>query len=81
MSWPVVWCAPDEASATFAFVNSFANLGGLLGPALIGLLSHEEQGAESSEHFHALALLGGCAIFAGAMAAAFPVMMPVRNKA
>ena len=52
-------------------MNSLAQLGGLVGPALVGALSQAERGPESTEHAHALAILGSCAVAAGLLCACF----------
>ena len=43
----------------------------MVGPALVGMLSQVEGGAEASEHVHALVALGSAALVAGLMAAVF----------
>ena len=71
-SWPAVWAgAGAEAACSVSIINSLGNVGGMVGPALVGLLSQVEGGAEASEHIHALIVLGSTALVAGLMCAVF----------
>jgi len=75
MSWPATWASADgHAAATFAMVNSIGNLGGgLLGPAMIGVLSdiEGEESDEAHHHTHAVLVLAVCAILAAALTLGF----------
>lgn len=51
-----------------AIINSMGNVGGLIGPALVGYLSEREGGAEAEGHAHALGFMGACATLAGVLA-------------
>ena len=60
-SWPATWAAPDEAAAAVATINSVGQAGGLVGPALVGVLSDAEGGVEAAEHVHAMLALAAAA--------------------
>jgi len=71
-SWPAVWAgAGPEAACSTAIINSLGNVGGMIGPALVGVLSSSEGGIEAQEHIHALLALGSMAIVAALMIAVF----------
>ena len=71
-SWPAVWAgAGAEAACSVSIINSLGNVGGMVGPALVGMLSQVEGGTEASEHIHALIVLGSTALVAGLMCAVF----------
>ena len=53
--------APDEAAAAVATINSVGQAGGLVGPALVGVLSDAEGGVEAAEHVHAMLALAAAA--------------------
>ena len=77
-SWPAVWAGVGpEAACSVSIINSLGNVGGMIGPALVGVLSSAEGGVEAHEHAHALLALGSMAIVAALMIAVFrPVREP-----
>ena len=77
-SWPAVWAGVGaEAACSVSIINSLGNVGGMIGPALVGVLSKAEGGDEAVEHIHALIALGSAALVAGLMVVVF---RPVREQ-
>ena len=80
-SWPAVWAGVgEEAACSVTIINSMGNVGGMVGPALVGLLSDAEGGKEAVQHVHAMEALGGCALLAGLMCACFDQKRLCRRK-
>ena len=67
--WP--GCDSDTAACAVALINSIGNVGGLVGPVTVGLLSEREGGREATEHVHALGFLGASAMLAGVLVLLF----------
>eukprot|EP00971_Amphidinium_carterae_P303514 6031136-Amphidinium_carterae.1 len=85
-SWCRTWLQNDEtstaiAAASTAVINTMGNVGGLVGPTVVGLLAKPEEGSGATDsegvaseivgHSLSMHLLGSCAVVGGVMLLVF----------